>query len=165
MKLAYQKTLAEYDLKIEDLPNDLQEDIKEIHKIADNIKRIKGRGQKPTASVMDQLTKRDRLLISDLEDFYEEQGDEMETENNNDNKSHEQKMVSDEGATIEGELDNLYKSGKKTITGSEMRAECPKCYKKIFSTYDKGGDNGIKTSRYAFIEVKETPETFNLTTR
>jgi hypothetical protein len=160
MQLAYQKIMAEYNLTNEELPSEIKDDIKEIQKIVNNIKAIKGRGQSPQQSLMDNLKKRDRLLVNDIEDYYEDKSE-------NEEESQMNKVDNNiaEGLSLESELENLYKTGVKDINISDLKNSCPKCYSKIFSTYEKGGDNGIKTSRFSIIEIKEQPETFNLKTR
>jgi hypothetical protein len=168
MKLAYQKKMEEFNLKLEELPTEMKEDAKEIQKLVGNVNSIKSRGQKVSDTLMDQIRKRDRLLLQDVEDYYEDKMEENENGSQNDPKetmTPEQKANMDEGLSIEGELAELWKSGTKQISGSELRNRCPKCYKKIINTYDKGGDNGIRTSRYCIIEIKDSPEMFNLTTR
>ena len=168
MKLAYQKKMEEYNLKLEELPTELKNDAKEIQKLVGNVNSIKSRGQKVSETLMDQIKKRDRLLLQDIEDYNDDKMEEMENNTQTEPKdtmTPEQRANTEEGLSIEGELDQLWKSGTKSISGSDLRNQCPKCYKKIFSTYDKGGDNGIRTSRYCIIEIKESPEMFNLTTR
>ena len=59
------------------------------------------------------------------------------------------------GFSIESELENMFKSGKKEFDLNEVKGVAPNTYKVLFDNFDEDDDNGVETNRYKLIETDE----------
>lgn len=170
-ELAYQKLMRDNQITLEELPTDARIGIKSVDKIAHAIKMTEQRGQKTTSETLDKLKANDKWVVREILDYMEEKDSNQGAIPNNANDvvkeinstmSPEEKTKFDEGVRLEGEMAELTKSGKTNFTAEELNKMAPKCFKKIFETYEEGQPNGIGTTKFSLIEDKTNLKTFNL---
>jgi len=158
MELQYVKALKEHGLKISDLPEDAQTGISEINKILKGFTMIERKGLKPTAASIKKLKTLDKWVYYEILDYLhdtDKNDDEMPVDADDvldDAGLDKNQNVDQLGLQIESELDNLYASGKKSLTIDEIKSSAPKTYREIWENYEPGDENGIITSKYSFTE-------------
>lgn len=166
-QLAYEKLMADNQITLEELPTDAKSGIKEIKQVIHALNMTEQRGQKVNPATIEKIKRLDKALVREIVDYMEEteestQGNQMNSSESKPQQSLEEKANFDEGIGYENEMEGIHKSGKSELSIDELKSMAPKCYKKIFATYEDGQPNGIKTSKYTLIENQTNPKTFNL---
>lgn len=167
---AYEKLMQEHDLKKADLPKDAQIGIKSIKQIENAIKMTEARGQNVSQAVKDKLRANDKWVTGEILAFLDDDETEEELphepeevieEIEEDDETEELAPEQHLGYDIDEELHKLYEQGEQSWNLDKVKKVAPKTYKHIFETYEQGGENGVVTSNYAFIE-SENEMVFNL---
>lgn len=174
MELQYKKAIAEYKLKESELPEDAKTGIKQIGEIQRAIIMLENKGQKPKESSLKKLKALDKWVYYEILDYV------YETDNNEEKSGieikKEAKEIKDElkdqaaaidnegvdqvGVAIEGELEEMHKTGRKEWDIESVKPIAKKTYNLLFDTYKEGEENGVKTTRFSLLETK--PKLFTL---
>jgi hypothetical protein len=170
-QLAYQKLMADNQITLEELPNDAKHGIKELSKVVHAMAMTENRGQRTKPETIEKIKRNDKWLVREILDYMEDKDSDQgampidfneiinEIENQ---QTPEEKAKFEEGVTFESEMDAMVKSGKSAVTIDEIKSLAPKCYRKIFATYEDGQPNGIVTSKFSLLEDQSNKQTFTL---
>lgn len=173
-QLAYQKLMADNQITLEELPNDAKQGIKELNKVLHAMSMTENRGQKTKPETIEKIKRNDKWLVREILDYMEEKDSNQgaipvgsaeiinELENQ---QSPEDKAKFEEGVTFESEMIAMSKAGKSAVGIDELKSLAPKCYRKIFATYEEGQPNGIVTSKFSLLEDQNNKQTFTLKTK
>ena len=175
----YEREMQDNDLKYGDLPKDAQVGIDEIKKVQKAIKMLEKSGKKPGTAALNKLNSLDKWVTYEIYDHLEG------TDNNADTMPHTSEEIKDDlkdepatppqtteptqtnddpdtqtGILIDNELNALHESGQTDFHIDSIKKSCPNTYDVIFSNYEPGKPNGVKTSNFELMEVTE--ENFKL---
>ena len=181
MEFRYKKLMEENDLTLNQIPEDAKTGVDEINKVLRGITMRERAGKKVLPGTLKKLATMDKWVTYEILDFLDD------TDKNDDNipfaakdvlkdldKDNtpplapivpptppiDQKPVDPMGLKIDEELDNLFQSGKTSLTIDEVRSSARNAYKEIWDNYEEGEENGIITSKYSLLEGDD--KTFNL---
>ena len=163
-QLQYEKALQDYNLSINELPEDAQIGIESIKDVLKGVKMIEGRGREVNPKTIKKLMSLDKWVYYEILDYVND------TDNNDDEAPVDEKEIVQEvkeqvaeakesdaetkiGLKINEELANLIKQGITTIEFKALKSQAPTAYKVVFENYDSDGDNGIDTTHYSLIET------------
>ena len=171
MELLYLKTMEEYGLSYEELPEDAQLGIDQVNEVLKSQRMLEKVGKSLTSRALKKLKLYDKWVhleildfvyetdnnkapapnIEDVEDEIEDKlkGDEDE---DMDDDNTQDDATTQKGLKIESELENMYANGKLSSTIEEIRRLAPTTYNHLFDTYAEGEENGIVTTRFSLIE-------------
>ena len=173
-KYAYEKLMAEHNLTVEQLPEDAKVGIKTIKDIEKAMAMAEKQGKKVKPETLAKIKANDKWIVNEILDFVED------TDDNEEEMPHDGEDIVDEiedgqqqqqpakpqvdplGVAIDAELTEMFKTGKRDWSSDEIKnGGYKKTYNCIFDNYEDGQENGVETSNYRLIEVKE--ELFTLT--
>lgn len=189
MKYAFEKLMAEKNLKLEELPEDAKIGIKTIKDIEKAISMAEKKGKKVNDSTISKIRANDKWVVNEILDYLEEtdenddemphdeeeiiddinssskekegeEDDDEDEDEDEDKQSTDDLEVSELGLKIESELDAMFETGKKEWTPKEFK-KYTNCYNTIFENYEEDGENGIDTNKYRFIETENEIYTLN----
>jgi len=181
MELAYKKVMAENNLTLEQLPEDAKIGVKEVELAANSIRLTETRKQTVKPDKFEKLKVLDKWCVREILDFVEGTNKNtnmpnitakeiitgIEKDNSTttpaDTRSAEEIAQFELGTAIDAELKTQHDAGKVELTLAEIKTACPKAYAEIFSAYKEGEDNGVETTHYSLIELKDKTETYKLT--
>jgi len=160
MQYAYEKLMQEYELSYSELPEDAKLGIETIKNIAKAINMAEKNGKKISSQTMAKIKANDKWVVREILDYVDdkdENSDEMPYEDDEiideiDEANNPEKKL---GFSIEAELENMYKSGKKEFDLSDVKGVAPNTYRILFDNFDEEDDNGVETNRYKLIETNE----------
>jgi len=180
LKYAYQKLMAEHNLKESDLSEDAKVGALEIRKIDNAIQLADRNGRKIQKPTFAKLKAMDKWVVNEILDMVND------TDKNTDEIPHDAEEVVEEikesevnpieetpkeevmeietnpkGLQIDVDLKAAFESGKTTITLEELKGISKTAYDIIFETYDANDDNGVDTTNFLLVETEE--EIFTLT--
>lgn len=158
MQYAYEKLMAENDLSYSELPEDAKLGIEAIKNIEKAVNMAEKKGKKISPQTMAKIKANDKWVVREILDYIEDE------DNNSDEMPHDDDEIIDEiddsndpnkqlGYTIEGELENMFATGKKEFGIGEIKSKAPNTYKVLFDNFDEEDDNGVETNRYRLIET------------
>jgi len=160
-KYAYENLLDEYNLSVNELPEDARLGIKSIKQIANAKKMTEARGQNVSQTVLNKIKANDKWVSREIIDFVNDR------ETNTDDlpapadetiiliKEETTELTTDQkiGLKIENELEFLHEQfGEENLTIEQIRP-AKTTYKTIFDNYETGGNNGVSTSKFNLIEA------------
>lgn len=176
MEFKYKKLMEENDLTINQIPEDAKTGVDEINKVLRGITMRERAGKKVLPGTLKKLATMDKWVTYEILDFLDD------TDKNDDNIPFAAKDVLKDldkdntpptpsppitvqavdqlGFKIDQELDNIFESGKTSLTIDEVRSSARNAYKEIWDNYEEGEENGIITSKYSLLEGDD--KTFNL---
>lgn len=172
MELQYLNALEEYNLDINDLPEDAQIGIEQINNVITSIQLCEKKGTQVKEATFKKLKAMDKWVYYEIldmvnetdknedempydeEDFEEEFEEEMEEEDDDDDDNYAEGDKSI-GERIEVDFNEMYKDGKTKISLEQLKSLSKSAYDVIFSGYDEDGDNGIETTNFSLIETSE----------
>jgi hypothetical protein len=192
-KYAYQKLMAEHDLKVSDLTEEAKVGISAINNIEKAMKMAESQGKKVSDETLSKIKANDKWVVQEIldmvedtddnedempyeeeeviediqDDIEEDEDQEYEEEEDEDEEDEREKLANsfeqnkELGVAIDKELDEMFKSGKKTWKADEIKGGYKKTYNTLFDAYEDDGDNGVETSNFRLIETDY--ETFTLT--
>ena len=171
MELLYLKTMEEYGLSYEELPEDAQLGIDQVNEVLKSQRMLEKVGKSLTSRALKKLKLYDKWVHLEILDFvYETDNNKVPAPNIEDVEDEiEDKLKGDEdedmdddntqddattqkGLKIESELENMYANGNLSSTIEEIRRLAPTTYNHLFDTYAEGEENGIVTTRFSLIE-------------
>jgi|694.fasta_scaffold36256_9 hypothetical protein len=183
-KYAYQKLMAEHNLKVSDLPEDARVGITTINNIEKSMKMAEKQGKNVSDDTMSKIKANDKWIVQEILDFVEET-DENEDEMPYDEEELQEELFEDDededdedegeedytpenqeqktalGLTIDKELDEMFKTGKKQWGAEEIKGGYRNTYNTLFDNYEDDGDNGVETSNFRLVETDH--ELFTIT--
>jgi hypothetical protein len=177
MELQYLNALEEYNLDVNDLPEDAQIGIEQINNVITSIqlcekkgtivkeatfKKLKAMDKWVYYEILDSVNETDKNedeipfdeeeIIEELnEPVHEFQNDEEE-EDDDDNYAEGDKLLGDK---IENDFEEMFKSGKTSFNLDELKSLSKTAYDVIFNSYEEDEDNGIETTNFSLIETSE----------
>jgi hypothetical protein len=176
MEFRYKKLMEENDLTLNQIPEDAKTGVDEINKVLRGITMRERAGKKVLPGTLKKLATMDKWVTYEILDFLDD------TDKNDDNIPFAAKDVLKDldkdntpptpsppitvqavdqlGFKIDEELDNIFESGKTSLTIDEVRSSARNAYKEIWDNYEEGEENGIITSKYSLLEGDD--KTFNL---
>jgi len=169
MNYAYEKLMQKHGLTMKDLPEDALHGIEAIKNIEKAIKMAEKKGNKVSDKTIAKIKANDKWVVGEIIDFIEDDNE------NDDNMPFEEEEIIDEidldddspkeglgkGIKIEGELELMFKSGRKEWEANDIKQTSKLIFDSIYETYHQSHDeNGIETTRYSLIET--TPQVFTL---
>lgn len=173
MELQYLKALEEYNLDVNDLPEDAQIGIEQINNVITSIQLCEKKGTQVKEATFKKLKAMDKWVYyeildvineteknddempyeeDDFEAELEDENNEEEEEDDDDNFTEGDKLLGDK---IENDCEEIYKNGKTSFTMEELKSLSKTAYDVIFSGYEEDGDNGIETTNFSLIEISE----------
>lgn len=167
MELQYQKAMEENDLQLSDLPEDAITGIENINDVLKAVKMLEKSGKLPTPKTMKKLKAMDKWVYYEIldhlhgtdqnEDEIPEDSEDIvdEIEEQSSKGLAEANKINESSVFIEGQLESMMKSGKTTWSFNEIKQHAKKTWDVLFSSYEEGGENGIKTNKYSLIETEE----------
>ncbi|MEI7960774.1 MAG: hypothetical protein WCI04_00400 [archaeon] len=182
-KYAYEKLMAEHNLKVSDLPEDARVGITTINNIEKSMKMAEKQGKKVSDDTMSKIKANDKWIVQEIldhvedtddnedempydeeelqeeleEDFEEEGEDEGEEDNTPENEEQKKAL----GLTIDKELDEMFKTGKKQWGAEDIKGGYRNTYNTLFDNYEDDGENGVETSNFRLVETDH--ELFTIT--
>lgn len=172
MELLYKKSMEEYGLSYEELPEDAQLGIDQVNEVLKSQRMLEKVGKSLTSRALKKLKLYDKWVhleildfvyetdnnkapapnLEDVEDEIEDKlnGDEDEDMDDNDNTQDD--ATTQKGLRIESELETMYANGKLSSTIEEIKRLAPTTYNHLFDTYEAGEENGVVTTRFSLIE-------------
>lgn len=181
-KYAYEKLMAEHDLKLADLPEDAKIGIATIKKIETIIATAEKNGKKATKDTLAKVKANDKWVVNEIIDFVDEKNeneeeiphdaDEIKDDLNNEEGNEEGNDEGDDnkaddnagddseankqlGIKIEAELEEMFKTGKVKWSVDELKVRAKTTYNTLFEHYNDGEENGVETSNYKLLETGE----------
>ena len=179
-KYAYEKLMAEHGLKLADLPEDAKHGISAIKNFEKTITMIEGKGGKVSPETYAKIKANDKWICGEIVDFVEDKDenddeiphdedeikDDLNEDLENEEEGEEEPINIDDspetGLAIDGELAEMYESGKKEWSDEEIKAKAKTTYKVLFDTYEDDADNGIETTNYTLIETAKQSQIFTI---
>ena len=178
MEKAYEKLLAEHKIAVNELPADAQTGIKKIKAIeaAINLQDKKaakvGKTYSPSSSVLSDIRTFDKWIVREILDYVEDKETNTDAPSVDANEivaeikadadpsaevaKVEEPVKSDpKGMAIDAEFIELIKNNKQELTLEDLKVFSPEAYSVVFSSYEKGGANGIETTYHTLIEQNE----------
>lgn len=149
MELKYTTLLEQHSISVSDLPNDAQQNIKEIEKVLTGVKLLEKRSISPRAETIEKLNRLDKYVCADIETYL---AGKPKGGTEGDNFGYGDDAT---GQLIDRELKVAFDSGKTNITFEELKSISKTAHDIIFNSYEAGGQNGIITSEYELIEIDE----------
>jgi len=182
-KYAYEKLMAEHELKLSDLPEDARIGIATIKKIETIITTAESKGKKASKDTLAKVKANDKWVVNEILDFVDEkdenddkiphdadeikedlndnegnQGDDTGADDNagDDNNAGDNSEANKElGIKIEAELDEMFKTGKVKWSADEIKVRAKNTYNTLFEHYKDGEENGVETTNYKLLETGE----------
>ena len=177
MELQYLNALEEYNLDVNDLPEDAQIGIEQINNVIKNIELCEKKGTLVKEATFKKLKAMDKWVYYEIldvvneteenddempyeeEDFTEELNEpihelqeEEEEEDDDDNYAEGDKLL---GERIEEDFNEMHKNGKTSFSMEELKSLSKTAYDVIFNSYEEDEDNGIETTNFSLIEHSE----------
>ena len=175
MELQYLNALEEYNLDVNDLPEDAQIGIEQINNVITSIQLCEKKGTSVKEATFKKLKAMDKWVYYEIldvvnetdknedempydeEDFDEEfepeeEEDDEEDDDDDDNYAEGDKSI---GERIEVDFSEMYNDGKTKVSLEQLKSLSKSAYDVIFSGYDEDGDNGIETTNFSLIETSE----------
>jgi hypothetical protein len=177
MELQYLNALEEYNLDVNDLPEDAQIGIEQINNVITSIqlcekkgtivkeatfKKLKAMDKWVYYEILDAVNETDKNedeipfdeeeLIEELNEPVHEFENDEEEEDDDDNYAEGDKLL---GERIEEDFNEMYKNGKTSFNMEELKSLSKTAYDVIFNSYEEDEDNGIETTNFSLIEKSE----------
>lgn len=174
IELLYLAELESNGLSVRDLPEDAQTGIQEINNVLKAIHMTEKGGKKVNPNTLKKVKAMDKWVYYEILDYIndtdknadeipfdaEEVIDDLDKSKGGQAPKEEVIEADPLGIKIDAELDILFATGKTTYTMIEIRTAARNTYKVLWDEYEEGGENGIVTSKYSFLEDPE--KNFNL---
>ena len=160
MQYAYEKLMQEYELSHSELPEDAKLGIEAIKNIEKAVNMAEKSGKKINPQTMAKIKANDKWVVREILDYVDDDdknAEEMPFEDDEiiDDINKANNPEKELGFSIESELENMFKSGKKEFDLNEVKGVAPNTYKVLFDNFDEDDDNGVETNRYKLIETDE----------
>jgi len=177
MELQYLNALEEYNLDVNDLPEDAQIGIEQINNVITSIQLCEKKGTIVKEATFKKLKAMDKWVYYEILDSVnetEENEDEIpfdeeeiieelnepvhefendeEEEDDDDNYAEGDKLLGDK---IENDFEEMVKGGKTSFNLEELKSLSKTAYEVIFNSYEEDEDNGIETTNFSLIETSE----------
>ena len=174
MELLYKKSMEEYGLSYEELPEDAQLGIDQVNEVLKSQRMLEKVGKSLTSRALKKLKLYDKWVhleildfvyetdnnkapapnLEDVEDEIENKlnEDEEEEEDMDDDENTQDEATTQKGLRIESELETMYANGKLSSTIEEIKSLAPTTYNHLFDTYAEGEENGVVTTRFSLTE-------------
>lgn len=180
MDLSYEALMTQEKVTFEELPKSIQTGIKALRQRIHMVGMREKQGKNITQGTIDKMEREDEILTKEILEYTKERENKsgaaakdaeakkkeaeekakLEAEAAEKKKGEQQTDAQKKAEAIEKELEALHKTGKEEFPVQEIKSAAPNTYNVIFESYKKGEENGLQTSRFSLVEVKE--ETFKL---
>jgi hypothetical protein len=169
MEFAYRKLLAENNLTVSDLNEDAKNGIDTLVAMERAVNMALKGSKKVSEKTYSKIKTNDRWVCMEIL----EQLDGKKRNDDNDAPPIDIKDVEDQikidntepnkNAILDVELDAIFKEGLAELSMQYVKEKAPNCYNLVFDNYEADGENGLVTTNFSLIEIKDKKQTFTLT--
>ena len=178
MELQYLNALEEYNLDVNDLPEDAQIGIEQINNVITSIQLCEKKGTTIKEATFKKLKAMDKWVYYEIldavnetekndddmpfdeeevieelnEPVHEFENEEEEEDDDDDNYAEGDKLL---GEKIEEDFNEMQNNGKTSFSLEELKSLSKTAYDIIFNSYEEDEDNGIETTNFSLIETSE----------
>lgn len=169
MEFAYRKLLAENNLTVSDLNEDAKNGIDTLVAMERAVNMALKGSKKVSEKTYSKIKTNDRWVCMEIL----EQLDGKKRNDDNDAPPIDIKDVEDQikidntepnkNAILDVELDAIFKEGLAELPMQYVKEKAPNCYNLVFDNYEAEGENGLVTTNFSLIELKDKKQIFTLT--